>query len=77
MSYKMTDNDVCRVSHLDDTRLMVLNCQAHFEKAKQKLCLISGNLTNLKIDYCNRVFTGIALLYPVLTEVMQALPHLA
>ena len=36
MSYKMTDNDVCRVSHLDDTRLMVLNCQAHFEKAKQK-----------------------------------------
>ena len=77
MSYKMTDNDVCRVSHLDDTRLMVLNCQAHFEKAKQKLCLISGNLRNLKIDYCNRVFTGIALLYPVLTEVMQALPHLA
>ena len=74
MSYKMTDNDVCRVSHLDDTRLMVLNCQAHFEKAKQKLCLISGNLRNLKIDYCNRVFTGIALLYPVLTEVMQALP---
>ena len=77
MSYKMTDNDVCRVSHLDDTRLMVLNCQAHFEKAKQKLCLISGNLRNLKIDYCNRVFTGIALLYPVLTEVMQALPYLA
>ena len=61
MSYKMTDNDVCRMSHLDDTRLMVLNCQAHFERAKQKLCLISGNLRNLKIDYCNRVFTGIAL----------------
>ena len=61
MSYKMTDNDVCCVSRLD-----VLNCQAHFEKAKQKLCLISGNLI---IDYCNRVFTGIALLYPVLMEV--------
>ena len=78
MSYKMTDNDVCRVSRFGrDTRLIVLNCQAHFEKVKQKLCLISGNLRNLKIDYCNRVFTGIALLYPVLTEVMQALPHLA
>ena len=74
----MTDNDVCRVSRLDVTLgFMVLNCQALFEKAKQKLCLISGNLRNLKIDYCNRVFTGIALLYPVLTEVMQALPHLA
>ena len=74
MSYKMTDNDVCRVSHLDDTRLMVLNCQAHFEKAKQKLYLISGNLRKLKIDYSNRDFTGIALSYPVLMEVMQALP---
>ena len=57
--------------------LIVLNCQAHFEKAKQKLCLISVNLRNLKIDYCDRVFTGIALLYPVLTEVMQVLPYLA
>ena len=38
---------------------------------------ISGNLRNLEIDYCNRIFTGIALLYPVLTEVMQALPYLA
>ena len=75
----MTDNDVCRVSRLDVTLglIIVLNCQAHFEKAKQKLCLISGNLIKLKIDYCNRVFTGIALLYPVLTEVMQALPYLA
>ena len=81
MSYKMTDNDVkLRLSCVTlgrDTRLMVLNCQAHFEKAKQKLCLISGNLRNLKIDYCNRVFTSIALLYALLTEVMQALPHLA
>ena len=79
----MTDNDVCRVSRPTcvtlgrDTRLIVLNCQAHFEKAKKKLCLISGNLRKLKIDYYNRVFTGIALLYPVLTEVMQALPYLA
>ena len=60
-----------------DTRLIVLNCQVHFEKAKEKLCLISVNLRKLKIDYCNRVVTGIALLYPVLTEVMQALPYLA
>ena len=40
MSYKMTDNDVkLRLSCVTlerDTRLMVLNCQAHFEKAKQK-----------------------------------------
>ena len=39
MSYKMTDNDVkLRLSCVTlgrDTRLMVLNCQAHFEKAKQ------------------------------------------
>ena len=62
MSYKMTDNDVkLRLSCVTlgrDTRLMVLNCQAHFEKAKQKESLISGNLRNLKINYCNRVFTG-------------------
>ena len=31
MSYKMTDNDVCCVTLERDTRLMVLNCQAHFE----------------------------------------------
>ena len=40
MSYKMTDNDVSDVSRRvtlgRDTRLVVLNCQAHFEKAKQK-----------------------------------------
>ena len=47
-----------------DTRLIVLNCQAHFEKAKQKLCLISGNLRKLKIDYCNRAFTGISTIIP-------------
>ena len=78
MSYK-NDSQRCFscVTLGRDTRLIVLNCQAHFEKAKQKLCLISGNLRNLKIDYYNRVFTGIALLYPVLTEVMQALPYLA
>ena len=61
----MTAKDVSRVSRLDVTLDSVLNCQAHFEKAKQKMCLISGNLRNLKIDYCNRVFTRIALLYPV------------
>ena len=55
-------------------RIITVNCQSHFEKAKQKLCLISGNLKKLKIDYCNRVFTGTALLYHVLTEVMQVLP---
>ena len=79
MSYKMTDNDVkLRLSCVTlgrDTRLMVLNCQAHFKKAKKKLCLISGNLRNLKIDYCNRAFSGIALLYLVLTEVNLIWPR--
>ena len=36
MSYKMTDNAVCRVLRLDVTL---------------------GNLRNLKINYCNRIFT--------------------
>ena len=36
MSYKMTDNAICRVLRLDVTL---------------------GNLRNLKINYCNRIFT--------------------
>ena len=74
MSYKMTDNDVCRVSRLDVTLGSWYFIAKHILKRQNKNKAWSQVTWETWKKIIAITFLPVTLLYPVLTEVIQALP---